>query len=305
MSKLLDNIKPIIKSQHEGKIFYKQNPMDYLIKNDLLVQVGNGLFVLKGVLVELYNKIEQLIVKIANRVNAKEVIVPCILSWENANKSNYLNSFENQALPIVSLEEVKNNDNKVPNYHGLACPTVCYHYFSSLKDGSINENYAITAFARCTRREKGELNDLSRLMNFSMREIVFFGTQEFCYEQLNIVLNETKRILNDVFDLNYKIMTANDPFFGENDLLKKKAQLLSESKYELQAFLPFCNDSISVGSFNKHGSVFYDRFNISSKEPELKFSGCVGWGYERLIFSIVSQKGIDFDSEYYKKILEN
>jgi len=304
MSKLLDNIKPVIKSQHEGKIYYKQNPMDYLFENELVVQVGNGLFVLKGILVDLYNKIEQLIIGIANRVKAKEVIVPYILSWENATKSNYLNSFENQALSIVSLEKIKKNENKVLEYVGLACPTVCYHYFSSLKNKRVSENFAITAFARCTRGEKGELNDLSRLTNFSMREIVFFGTKEFCSEQLNIVLNETKKILNEIFDLNYKVMTASDPFFGENDLLKKKAQLLSESKHELQAFLPYCNDSISIGSFNNHGSVFYDRFNISSKEPELKFSSCVGWGYERLIFSILSQKGVDFNSEYYKKLLD-
>lgn len=304
MSKLLDKIQPIVKSQHDGEICYNENPMKFLKKNDLIVQVGNGLFVLKGKLVELYNRIEALILQIASKVNAEEVIVPCILSWENTEKSNYLKSFENQALSIVSLEEARKNNNFVNNYIGLACPTVCYHYFSSLKNNSVDENYAITAFARCTRGEKGDLNDLSRLTNFSMREIVFYGTKDYCAEKLKITLEETKKILNDIFDLSYKVMTASDPFFGENETLKKKAQLISESKYEVQTLLPFCNETISIGSFNNHGSVFYDRFNISSKRPDLKFSSCVGWGYERLIFTILSQKGVDFNTEYYKKILK-
>ncbi|GAH63441.1 unnamed protein product [marine sediment metagenome] len=87
--------------------------------------------------------------------------------------------------------------------------------------------------------------------------------------------------------------------------MKKKSQLISESKYEIQALLPFSKKTISIASFNHHGKVFYDRFNITPKKPELTFSGCVGWGYERILYAILSQKGVDFLTPYYKKLLKN
>ena len=57
----------------------------------------------------------------------------------------------------------------------------------------------------------------------------------------------------------------------------------------------------SIASFNDHGNVFYDRFNIAVKDENSRFSGCVGWGYERIIYSILAQKGADFSSDYYKR----
>jgi seryl-tRNA synthetase len=296
LGSLSKDIKPIIKKSYEGKISYKKDPMKYLLKNDLATQIGNGLFVLKGPLVDLISKIEELIFQISKKVNAEPVYVPCILSYENADASEYLNSFNNQALLL------KTRDAK--NFEGLACPTVCYHYFSSLKNKSVNNNFGITALSRCSRKEEGLLNDLSRLTNFTMREIVFYGTEKYCKDKLKDTLNETEYILQKVFDLDYKVMTASDPFFGTQSEIKRKAQLILESKYEIQATLPFNNEGVSIASFNNHGKVFFERFNIRPKNPELSYSGCVGWGYERILFAILAQKGLDFDSIYYKKLLD-
>ena len=123
MGSLISDVKPVVKSSYKGKICYNEDPMKYLIKNDLAVQVGNGLFVLKGVLVDILNIVDELTLKIAKKVGTKEVFVPCILSYDNAKKSEYLNSFKHQALLLKTIEE---ND-----FEGLACPTVCYHYSNS------------------------------------------------------------------------------------------------------------------------------------------------------------------------------
>ncbi|MFH1979290.1 MAG: hypothetical protein ABII97_02830 [Patescibacteria group bacterium] len=293
----MKDVKPIIKASHKGEILYKKDPMEFLFEQELAVQVGNGLFVTKGFLVEILNKIENLICEIAKKVGAEFVSVPCLLSMGNVKKSNYLDSFKNQALMIHSFENEK--------CEGMCSPTVCYHYFGSLADKQMKKNHAVSALGKCTRKEEGELNNFARLTNFTMREIIFLGTEEYCQKKKDEVLKLTQEMLDGVFDLTYDITTASDPFFGDNSQLKQKSQLVSESKYELQALLPYSNKTSSVGSFNLHGKVFYDRFNISSKEPELTFSGCVGWGYERLLYSILSQKGTDFSSPYYKKLCKS
>jgi hypothetical protein len=81
--------------------------------------------------------------------------------------------------------------------------------------------------------------------------------------------------------------------------------LFLQSKYEFQAKLPFKNSTISIGSINNHGEIFYDRFEIKSGNPGLRFSGCVGWGYERILFAILAQKGVDFSTSYYKKLFSD
>ena len=298
MSSLISNVKPDIKKSYKGQISYNKNPMEYLIKNDLAIQIGNGLFVLKGILVNILDKIDIECGKIAKKVDTKEVFVPSVLSYENAKRSEYLNSFKNQALMLSTIDSDK-------EFQGLACPTVCYHYSSSLKNKKIKDNLGITAVSRCTRKEEGKLNDLSRLTNFTMRETVFYGTEKYCREKLKETLDETEKVLENVFDLDYKIMTAADPFFGTNGEIKRKAQLILESKYEVQATLPYNNSGVSIASFNNHGKVFFERFEIKAKSTEFSYSSCVGWGYERILFAILAQKGVDFNSSYYKNLLEN
>jgi len=51
MGSLVNGIKPRVITEHRGRISYNENPMKYLIQMDLAIQVGNGLFVLKGKLV--------------------------------------------------------------------------------------------------------------------------------------------------------------------------------------------------------------------------------------------------------------
>lgn len=299
----MKKIKPVKKSEHKGEILFTDNPMPVLLNNNLISQVGNGLFVLKGELVKLFEIIENLILDIAEDVDAERAIVPSILSKNNTVSSEYLNSFANQALLIAPINST-DFDSLHNGFVGMNSPTVCYHCLSSLRNCSINNNKAMTAISKCSRHEEGELDDLSRLTNFTMREIIFWGEKEYCQNKMNLVLDRTIDILSSVFDLSFEIITANDPFFGNDSVTKKNIQLLLQSKLEVQALIPFKNSSISVASFNNHGDVFFDRFNISYKTSELKNSCCIGWGYERLIFSILCQKGVDFHSKYYRSIID-
>jgi threonyl-tRNA synthetase len=295
MGSLVNGIKPRVITEHRGRISYNENPMKYLIQMDLAIQVGNGLFVLKGKLVDILDKVDILMHMIAKNVKAEEAFVPSVLSWDNAQRSEYLNSFKHQALVVKNLEDSKTE--------GLACPTVCYHYSGSLKDKVVDRDFCVTAVSRCTRKEEGKLDDLSRLTNFTMREVACYGSEKYCSDKLKETLNETMKVLDTVFDLDYKVITAADPFFGSDGDMKQKAQLILESKYEIQATLPYNKSGVSIASFNNHGKVFFKRFRIKPGKPELSFSSCVGWGYERILFTILAQKGVNFNTTYYKRLL--
>jgi seryl-tRNA synthetase len=271
------------------------DPMPSLIKRGLVTQVGNGLFVFRGDVLRILEKIEDTVIRIAEEVGAEAIFVPSVLSWENTKDSQYLKSFANQALMIHPYQK------KSPV--GMASPTVCYHYISSLKGRVHSSNHSVTAKSSCTRRERGKLNDLSRLTNFTMREIISFGSPKYCLKKQEEIMNATRKNLRSVFDLQYEIIAASDPFFGKESELKKKAQIISRSKHEVHALIPFNKSSISIASANYHGGVFYDRFHIASDNKGGAASGCVGFGYERMLYAILAQKGVNFLSPYYRKLL--
>ena len=53
-------------------------------------------------------------------------------------------------------------------------------------------------------------------------------------------------MLDSALDLSYSVVTASDPFFGKTSEIKKKSQLMLESKYEIKALIPFNKTSISI-----------------------------------------------------------
>ena len=298
LDKKVDNIKPIEISSHNEKFLYSENPMPYLIEKEYVMSTGPGLFVLKGPLVKILDIINSEVLKITDSLNAERCEVPTLISWPNAKRSEYLKSFSNLAL-MMKTHEDQHGCTK-----GIACPSICYHYFSAMHDRTVESNFCVTVKGSVTRNEKDEQDDLSRLTNFTVRDIVFYGTQDYVNKSLLVVKEKATELLIDKFGLSFSVMTANDPFFGEDKDEKAEAQLFIQSKYEFQAHLPYKDTTISIGSINNHGEIFYDRFEIKSGTPDLRFSGCVGWGYERMLFAILAQKGVDFSSDYYQELFQ-
>src|SRR3989338_432538 len=274
----MKEIEQTVKLSRKTNMLYNNNPMDELLEQKLVIPVGIGLFVFNGILAQILEKIDHVFKKIAEKVDAK-------------------------AISLYTLHE--NTAEPSPNECiGLSSPTVCYHYFSSLQNSTITNNHLITAISKCARKEQGPLPNFSRCTNFTMREVVILGTEQFCQEKRDEILQQTLDSLNTFFDLDYSLVTASDPFFGNQSELKAKAQLFSQAKYEIQATIPWNKSSISIASFNNHGKIFYSRFSISSLEPQFSNSSCIGWGYERILYAILAQKGLNFNSPYYTNLLK-
>jgi seryl-tRNA synthetase len=91
-------------------------------------------------------------------------------------------------------------------------------------------------------------------------------------------------------DLTARFVVAFDPFFAQAAKLKAYQQLL-KAKYELQVKLPEEDRWCAVGSFNAHGTSLTRAFNVKGPTETPLQSGCVGFGYERLLVAAVAQRG--------------
>lgn len=133
---------------------------------------------------------------------------------------------------------------------------------------------------------------LERAWNFTMREIIFVGEEDFVAAKLEQVRSAVTPILAEL-DLTYSVETANDPFFVDTFRDQAAYQAAFELKYEIQADIPYRERSLAVGSYNRHGNFFGRTLNITTGEKDFACTGCFGMGFERIAFALVAQHGPD------------
>ena len=265
----------------------------------MIKQVGNGLFVLGGKYVALYNEIQIKTKKFVEEIfDGEELWTPSILSPDNAERSNYLDSFSNQAQMIH--RHLDGSD------IGMNSPTVCYNLYALYANDVVDGNKTYVMTGKCNRFEEGELNDLTRLVQFTGQEIVHIGSYNYVEDCFVKSVNYVKQIF-DYLELDYKFESANDPFFGAKSEVKKRAQRVHGSKIEYKLYFPNEDKYLPVGSFNFVGNAFHDRFNIKNSQTKDVSSGCWGWGLERFVYALISQKGEDanFDIPKLKESRKN
>ena len=125
-----------------------------------------------------------------------------------------------------------------------------------------------------------------------MREIIFFGSEDYVERNRNEIQEHCKSYFIDL-GLKFRIVTASDPFFTTGAEAKRIFQTALELKYEIQAYLPHSESWISVASFNNHQQSLVLPYRIHIDSGSELHSGCVGYGYERLAYALYSQFGCE------------
>jgi seryl-tRNA synthetase len=170
---------------------------------------------------------------------------------------------------------------------------MCYHTFNQYAGGRLAIPVAVvTARGKSFRYEGRYHASLERLWDFTIREIVFLGERAEVLACRQRFLERAVELVERL-GLSGRCEVATDPFFGAADSADRtSAQRLLELKYELR--LDVAPDStIAVGSFNFHDQHFSTAFGITGRDGELLWSGCVGFGLERLAYAFVCQYGLD------------
>lgn len=299
--------KVLVSREGSGK--YEKDPHPYLESTAELFRYGAGRYGLGPGLLALMNFFDRELQKLTERFSAVHHQFPSLIGADVLERCRYLRSFPH-ALTLVThlredLESVQSfarsaqwdNDHlncdaaAVSPIQCLLSPTVCFHCFAWLENTVQPKPTAITALGKCFRYESGNLEGLERLWDFTMREVIFVGPQAYVAEQREKVIAESISLL-DAWGLAYEIRSATDPFFIE-DYATTTFQLAFDLKFEVRANLPYKKKSLAVGSFNLHQDFFGSSLNITSEPGRAAFTGCVGFGLERLVLAFIAQHGPD------------
>jgi seryl-tRNA synthetase len=204
---------------------------------------------------------------------------PTVIAEEILDRSEYFRSFPQFASAV-------NSPNKKGRYFLL--PAVCYHCYQLLMNSALAGDTVLTCQGRCFRAESA---NGSHLWEFMMREIVFFGDNDFVRAQCDAWKQRIARWAAQL-GLIVKLAPATDSFFVAETRGKKLLQQIKELKYELTA-PGLVGTDIPVASFNLHERFFTSRFGIALTNGDPAYSGCAAFGIERWCMALIAQHGVD------------
>lgn len=298
-----------VDTPHKGDIIAE------LVESKIIKVLEPGLFIFREPFSSLMRFLDYAFVtKVANRFDVKEESYPAVIHCETLNKTNHFTSFPEhihflthlrEDLDVIETfsqsireaggwkqEEPMSLDANMPRPKFAMNPSTCYHCYEGLQDETLEgDGVVVTAISKCHRFESKNHTDFGRLMDFSMREIIFVGKPDFVKENRLKSIEYLKELAAE-WNVDSFMEIANDPFFTNDFQVKASFQRNQEMKYELRLRIPYIDKSIACSSVNFHSNTFGNAFNIKMGKRNA-VTGCVGFGIERWAFAFLAQYGLD------------
>ncbi len=260
----------------------------------------NGLSVIGGDLLKLYQDIDQCFVRWATTAyGAEEYLFPTFIKAEELGKISYFHSFPHLATFPICLSQREENLRRFIEGEPLSLageiqltdtdpiqeiltPASCYHIYVYLQGRDFAAPTYLTTLNNCFRRES-YYRPLQRQWNFHMREIVCLGSQKTVETFLTQARDRLTQFCQTL-GLPMEWATATDPFFQPDRNPKYVAQIVTPTKMEM-----LFND-LSIGSTNFHRDYFGTNFHISLNGEPIH-SACVAFGLERWLYAFLELFG--------------
>jgi seryl-tRNA synthetase len=171
-------------------------------------------------------------------------------------------------------------------------PACCYPIYPMAAGELPEEGRTFDILGYCFRHEPS--NDPMRLQAFRQQEHVRLGTPEQLADWRNVWLERSQQYLADL-DLEFQTDVASDPFFGRGGKLMSASQIEQELKFELNVAILHTEYPTACVSLNNHEDHFSHEFGIHRRDGSTVWTGCIGFGLERLALALLRRHGFEPD----------
>ncbi len=261
-----------------------------------------GLASLSGPLLGLFRDLARPWAAWRRDFGAEEHACPVLLGAADMDRMRYFNSFPHLVTLAVNVEDREESlkafagskavgpDGDVapfraaPMRHALT-PAPCYHLYPQFAGRELDAPVYLGT-RNATFRREAYYQPLVRQWNYHSEEIVCLGSQEEVRAFLSGMSAKWDAFFRQL-DLPAAWKTAVDPFFNADRNPSALLQKLDPVKRELTL-----GEGPALGSANFHRNFFCDTFRIL-RHGKPAFSGCVGWGVERMMYAIIRRHGYE------------
>jgi seryl-tRNA synthetase len=274
---------------------------------------GPGQLMLDGAPLRLFRYLDAALAELEQQWNPYALLTPTLIPATVLAKCDYFRSFPNTVTfachlepeaAIINAFRARHDGKTALDNKALAdmatpeaclSPAVCYHVYHRNEGITLPADGAIyNVRGKCFRYEAMNLQGMTRLWDFTMRELVFLGSGDRVLQQRQECVEAVGTFLDEL-GLATEIRTASDPFYIAPDTTSKTYfQLTAETKYEVSALLPE-DERLAIGSLNYHTDFFGRAFGIGVKGSGPAHSVCIGFGLERFVCAFLAQHGAEPD----------
>ncbi|MBW4080404.1 hypothetical protein [Paenibacillus sp. S150] len=292
----------VLYAETKKKQFYSE---EELLASDLISRCGEGLISLNGVAARLYQFLDECFIRLLEGYHPQLRKFPVLLPLETYASTKYLTTSPQYAMFCCSVREsilevntlqkhvVEGNITSLLTHPQYAfSPSACFHLYEELRGSTLPQNSVYT-FRQNVFRNEGRFNwgELERLRDYTVREIVFIGDEDYVYGFREELTGKLLSLLRQL-GLDYEMKVGSDPFIIPEMQKYKALQTRSKVKYELKVAKGRAT-AIACASLNLHGVSFANSFGFEVLGTEPTVSGCVGFGLERWVLAFLSQYGND------------
>lgn len=241
--------------------------------------LGDGRAILRGPAADLVKWFDDRFQAMARTDGAVACRFPATIAEATLARAGYFEAFPQGATAL--------GDRGRPYWMP---PAVCYHVYEMLAGKRFEAPMRLTAAQTCFREADRRALTADRLWEFSMREVVFVGPDEWVAAERGLWASRIEAFARDL-RLTGAIAAAADPFFGTIGRGRSLIQQVKGLKQELQ--LDAGSSTTAVASFNLHETFFGRRFDLTLPDGTPAHTGCVAFGLERWALAFLEQRGVD------------
>lgn len=224
--------------------------------------------------------------------NAQEYFIPALIDGDVLEKCGYFKTMPHQLSVLTHIDNsssgcqsnLRADEIKRGTVNKYLTPAACLHIYPTLQGKNNIENTVITTKARVYRYENGEFETLTRLWDFTVRELVFVGDEKFVSEKLDSYKEKVMAFSKSI-GLECEEKIASDYFYpSKENILKQRIQKSNKLKYE--HVVEVNGKDCAITSFNYHATHFSKIFDFDNGNTIV--TGCIGFGLERWIAALMA-----------------
>ncbi len=171
-------------------------------------------------------------------------------------------------------------------------PACCYPVYPMCTGVVPEGGRTFDILGYCFRHEPS--NDPMRMQAFRQMEHVRIGSPMQIAEWRDLWCERSQQLLTDL-KLDFSFDVATDPFFGRGGRLMSASQREQELKFECNVAILHADYPTACVSLNSHENHFSHDFDIRLADGSEAWTGCIGFGLERLTLALLRRHGFNPD----------
>ena len=320
----------------DKKLLYKDDPSIELEKRGWVKRYEPGIWFFLPPYMKLYRAITDLVVEeVAKPLGFEELGLPKLIPLRVMKKKGQLTGIPHEMFYVCPpkarnekefeeyADKVSVTGEELPEelQKHLRPPEYCLAYaqcepFYEMFSGELIDSAKLPLkFYDRTgpsfRWEAGGIKGLERFNQFTRIELAWLSSPEDCAAIRDQVVERYQKLFGDILDLEARSAEVTPVWMAHAGAVSGEKEQKIPATIDFEAYVPYRGhrekcEWLEIGNASVNFAKYADWYNVKEKQGRELWFGCSGQGIERILFSVLAQKGFDpsnWPQELQKRVL--